>query len=150
MIVCDVATKVLDTEIFPQSNIAGLISGITFIILFGQEKPLRWKEINTYTHKHTHKHPNPHTHTHKHIHTNTYTHTHTHTYILNLANHWHNVSMPGFIFLDLGSLAAWNELLNNIRLKSICVWAYISSCYIFKTYVASLFSFWKGLRFLWI
>ena len=132
MIVCDVATKVLDTEIFPQGNIAGLISGITFIILFGQEKPLRWKKINTYTHKHTH------------------THTHTHTHILNLANHWHNVSMPGFVFLDLGSLAAWNELLNNIKLKSICVWAYISSCYIFKTYVASLFSFWKGLRFLWI
>ena len=33
--------KVLD-------NIAGLISGIKFIILFSQEKPLRWKEINTH------------------------------------------------------------------------------------------------------
>ena len=34
MIVYDVATKVLDTELFPQHNIAGLISGITFIVLF--------------------------------------------------------------------------------------------------------------------
>ena len=50
MIVYDVATKVLDTESFPQ-HIAGLISGITFIVLFSQEKPLRWKEINTHTHK---------------------------------------------------------------------------------------------------
>ena len=41
MIVYDVATKVLDTEIFPQGNIAGLISGITFIVLLSQEKPLR-------------------------------------------------------------------------------------------------------------
>ena len=37
----DVATKVLDTETFSQGNIAGLISGITFIILFSQNKPLR-------------------------------------------------------------------------------------------------------------
>ena len=41
MIVYDVATKVLDTEIFPQHNSAGLISGIKFIDLFSQEKPLR-------------------------------------------------------------------------------------------------------------
>ena len=41
MIVYDVATKVLDKEIFPQGSIAGLISGITFIVLFSQEKPLR-------------------------------------------------------------------------------------------------------------
>ena len=41
MIVYAVATKVLDTEIFPQGNIAGLISGITFIVLLSQEKPLR-------------------------------------------------------------------------------------------------------------
>ena len=39
MIVYNVATKVLDTEIFPQHDIAGLISGITFV-LFSQEKPL--------------------------------------------------------------------------------------------------------------
>ena len=45
MIVYNVATKVLDTEIFPQHDIAGLISGITFIVLFSQEKPLRWKKI---------------------------------------------------------------------------------------------------------
>ena len=48
MIVYDMATKVLDTELFPQHSIAGLISGITFIVLFSQEKPLRWKEINTH------------------------------------------------------------------------------------------------------
>ena len=41
MIAYDVATNVLDTEIFPQGNIAGLISGITFVVLFSQEKPLR-------------------------------------------------------------------------------------------------------------
>ena len=49
MIVYDVATKVLDTEISPQHNIADLISGITFIVLFSQGKPLRWKEINIET-----------------------------------------------------------------------------------------------------
>ena len=46
MIVYDVAIKVLDTEIFLQPSIAGLISGITFIVLFSQEKPLRSKKIN--------------------------------------------------------------------------------------------------------
>ena len=57
MIVYDVATKVPDTESFPQHNIAGLISGITFIVLFNREKPLRWKEINnSRTHRHTHTH----------------------------------------------------------------------------------------------
>ena len=45
MIVYDVATKVLNTESFPQHSIAGLISGITFIVLLSQEKPLRWKKI---------------------------------------------------------------------------------------------------------
>ena len=49
MIVYDVATKVLDTELFPQYSISSLISGITFIVLLIQEKPLRWKEINTHT-----------------------------------------------------------------------------------------------------
>ena len=58
MIVYDVATKVLDTESFPQHNIAGLISGITFVVIISQEKPLRWKEINTHTPAQTH----PHTH----------------------------------------------------------------------------------------
>ena len=38
MIVYDVVTKVLDTEIFAQHKIADLISGITFD-LFSQEKP---------------------------------------------------------------------------------------------------------------
>ena len=41
MIVYDVATKVLDTEIFPQHTIADLISRITFIVLFSQEKVLQ-------------------------------------------------------------------------------------------------------------
>ena len=41
MIIYDVVTKMLDTEIFPQHNIADLSSGITFIVLFNREKPLR-------------------------------------------------------------------------------------------------------------
>ena len=41
MIANDVVTKVLDTEIFPQHTIADLETGITFIVLFSQEKPLR-------------------------------------------------------------------------------------------------------------
>ena len=41
MIDYDVSTKVLDTEIFSYHTIADLISGITFIVLFCQEKPLR-------------------------------------------------------------------------------------------------------------
>ena len=61
MIVYDVATKVLDTELFPQPNIAGLISGIIFVVLFSQEKPLRWN-----THAHTHTHARTHAHTHAH------------------------------------------------------------------------------------
>ena len=64
MIVYDVATKVLDTESFPQHNSAALISGIIFIDLFSHEKPLRCKEINTHTHTHTHTHAHTHTHTH--------------------------------------------------------------------------------------
>ena len=40
-IVYDVVTKVRDTEIFPQHNIASPISCIIFIVLFSQEKPLR-------------------------------------------------------------------------------------------------------------
>ena len=70
MIVYDVATKVLDTEIFPKGNIAGLIPGITFIALLSQEKPLQWKEINTYTHAHRRIHTHTHTHT-QHTHTDT-------------------------------------------------------------------------------
>ena len=50
MIVYDVATKVLDTESFPQ-HIAGLISGVTFV-LFSQEKSLWWKGIDTHIHIH--------------------------------------------------------------------------------------------------
>ena len=41
MIVYDVATKVLATELFPQHDIADLNSGATFIVLFSQEKPLQ-------------------------------------------------------------------------------------------------------------
>ena len=50
MILYDVATKVLGTEEFPQHNTAELNSGTTFTVLFSQEKPLRWKDINTHTH----------------------------------------------------------------------------------------------------
>ena len=53
MIAYDVATKLLDTESFPQHNIAALISGITFIVLFSS-KPLWWKNTHTHTHTHTH------------------------------------------------------------------------------------------------
>ena len=56
MIVFDVAIKVLGTEEFPKHNIAELNSGTTLIVLFSQEKPLLWKEINTHTHTHTHTH----------------------------------------------------------------------------------------------
>ena len=55
MVADDVMTKVLDTKSFPQHNIAGLISGITFIALLSQDKPLQLKEINTHTHTHTSK-----------------------------------------------------------------------------------------------
>ena len=73
MIVYDVATKVLDTELFPQPNIAGLISGITFVVLQSGE---------TFTVEHTHTHTQTHTHarTHAHMHTHTHIHTHTHTH----------------------------------------------------------------------
>ena len=56
MVADDVVTKVLDTKSFSQHNIAGLISGITFIALLSQDKPLQLKEINTDTHTHTHTH----------------------------------------------------------------------------------------------
>lgn len=46
MNVHDVATKVLDTELFSQHTIANMNSGITFIFLLSQEKRLRWKEVN--------------------------------------------------------------------------------------------------------
>ena len=61
MIAYDVATKLLDTESFSQHNFAGLISGITFIVLLSQEKPLRWKEIHTHTRARarTHTHTQP-------------------------------------------------------------------------------------------
>ena len=68
-----VVTKVLDTESFPQHNIASLISGITFIVSFSQEKPLRWKGIHTHTHTHTHTRTHAHTHTHTHTRTRTLT-----------------------------------------------------------------------------
>ena len=41
MIVYDVATKVFDTELFPQHTIAELLSGIKFIVLLIHEKPLQ-------------------------------------------------------------------------------------------------------------
>ena len=50
--------KVLNKELFPQHTIPDLNCGITFIfiVLFSQEKSLRWKEINTHTQtQHTHK-----------------------------------------------------------------------------------------------
>ena len=129
MIVYDVATKVLDKEMISsgQHHWPDLWHYFYCIVQSGEAFTVKWnKHIHTCTHARTHTH----------------THTHTHDFYLL------NVGMSGFIFLNLGSLAAWNELLNNIRKKSICIWASISSCCIFKTYVASLFSFWKSPRFM--
>ena len=50
MIVYDMAIKVLDTKQFPQHNITGLISGITFIVLFQSEEAFAVEE-NTHTHR---------------------------------------------------------------------------------------------------
>ena len=58
MIVYNVVTKVLDTEKFPQHNIAGLIPGITFIALFHSGEAITM-EGNTHTHTHTHTHTLP-------------------------------------------------------------------------------------------
>ena len=59
MIIYDVAKKVFDKETFPRRNIAGLISGFTFVF-FSQEMPVRWKE--TYTmHAYVHAHARAHT-----------------------------------------------------------------------------------------
>ena len=67
MIVYDLVTKVLSTELFLQYNIADLNSGITFIALLSQEKPLplneRNKHIHTHTRTHTHIHARTHLHT---------------------------------------------------------------------------------------
>ena len=63
MIVYDVTTKELGTESFPQHNITGLISGITFIFLLRQEKPLQCKKTDTHTNTHTHTHTHAHTYT---------------------------------------------------------------------------------------
>ena len=51
MIAYDVATKLTDTELFPQYSIAGLISSITFVVSLSQEKgnTVEWN-------KHTHTH----------------------------------------------------------------------------------------------
>ena len=54
MIVNEVVTKVLDTELFPQHTITDLNSGITFIVLFSHKKPFTVREnkhINKYFQK---------------------------------------------------------------------------------------------------
>ena len=40
-IVFEAETKLLGTKIFPQRAIPELNSGVTFVVLFSQEKPLR-------------------------------------------------------------------------------------------------------------
>ena len=76
MIVYDVDTKLLDIEEFPQHNISNLNSGITFIALFSQKKPLRTvKEKNT-RHTHTHTHVYTLMHMHTYIYLCTYIHIH--------------------------------------------------------------------------
>ena len=49
MIVYDIVMNVLDTKSFPQHNIASLISGITFIVLF-QSGEASTVEENKHTH----------------------------------------------------------------------------------------------------
>ena len=49
MIIYEVETKVLDTEIFPQHNIAGMISGSTFTVVQSREN-FTVEKINTHTH----------------------------------------------------------------------------------------------------
>ena len=71
MIAYDVVTKILDTEKIPQYIMSDLNSGITFIVLFSQEKPLRWMELNTDTHTGTH----------------TQTHTNTHNFTTTATNY---------------------------------------------------------------
>ena len=51
MVVYDMVMNVLDTRWFPQHNIAGLISGITFIVLF-QSGEASTVEGNKHTHTH--------------------------------------------------------------------------------------------------
>ena len=51
MIVYDIVMNVLDTKSFPQHNIASLISGITFIVLF-QSGEASAVEGNKHTHTH--------------------------------------------------------------------------------------------------
>ena len=66
MIVYDMVMNVLDTKWFPQHNIADLISGITFIVLFqsGEASTVEGnKHINTHTHTYTHTHTHTHTNT---------------------------------------------------------------------------------------
>ena len=52
MIVYDMVMNVLDRKWFPQHNIAGLISGITFIVLL-QSGEACTVEGNKHTHTHT-------------------------------------------------------------------------------------------------
>ena len=55
MIVCDVATKMLDTELFPQHTFADL--NLRYTICFAHSgEALTVKEINTQAHTHTHTH----------------------------------------------------------------------------------------------
>ena len=50
MIVYDVATKVLDTELFPQHTIAELNSGITFFFIQPEDFAMK---ANNHTHIHS-------------------------------------------------------------------------------------------------
>ena len=54
MIIYDVATKLLEIEVFPQHNIADLSSGITLIVLFLQSEEAFTVKGNKHTHTHTH------------------------------------------------------------------------------------------------
>ena len=62
MIVYDVATKLLGTELLSPYNVANLVSGSTLIVFFSQHRSLYDERKNTHTHAHTHTHTHTHTH----------------------------------------------------------------------------------------
>ena len=64
MIVYNVATKLLGTELLPRHNFADLASGITFIVLFSQHRSIYGERNYTYTRTHVRTHARTHTHTH--------------------------------------------------------------------------------------
>ena len=72
------ATKVLDTEIFPQDTISDL--NLWPYICFVQSREAFTVKGNKHTHAHTRTHTHTHARTHIHTHACTHTQTQTHTH----------------------------------------------------------------------